>query len=166
MERKYERDRDDLAALLKEGGVHGVLRAINANTAFRFTGVYRFEGETLCNVALFDRWDPQLETGADAPLAETYCAITGRLDSPLEVQDGSSDSRFPWMQQNAVLSYCGVPIHDADNRPIGTLCHFDLQPCQAPSTEFERLGAFSSLLYECVARSHLSTAAQGGGPPA
>jgi predicted DNA-binding transcriptional regulator YafY len=39
------------------------------------------------------------------------------------------------MQDNAVAAYCGAPIRGEGGTPIGTLCHFDLQPCQAISSE-------------------------------
>ena len=133
-------------AVLEREGLHGALRHLNARTPFRFTGVYAFGGETLRNVALFDRWNPQEAKGADAPMDETFCAIVGLTDGLLEVVDGRIDPRFPRMQKNAVQSYCGAPIRDESGTPVGTLCHFDLMPCQAPSAELPLLTAAAAQL--------------------
>ena len=130
---------------LRDGGLGAALRLLNERTPFRFTGVYRFDGAMLRNVALFDRWTGAESPGADAPMDETFCGITGRIDQPLEVTDGEKDARFPWMQANAVRSYTGTPIRDGDGTAIGTLCHFDLQPCQSISSELPWLARAAAL---------------------
>lgn len=142
----------ELKHLLDSNDIHGVLRKLNSRTSFRFTGLYVFDGDTLRNFALFDRWSPAETKGADAPMSETYCAIAGRLNRGLEVEDGQADDRFPWMQGNPVLSYCGVPIHAPDGQAVGTVCHFDLQSCEAPDTEVELLQGVTPFLYPLLAQ--------------
>jgi hypothetical protein len=134
-----------LTAALASGGLPAALRLLNARTPFRFTGLYRFDGARLRNVALFDRWTPEQTRGQDAPMNETFCAIAGRMDEALEVTDGPHDARFPWMQSNAVESYCGTPIHDVAGEAIGTLCHFDLKPCQSVRSELPLLAQAATL---------------------
>jgi len=124
-----------LADVLGRDGLHAALKLLNARTPFRYTGVYRFDGGTLRNVALFDRWAPEMPRGPDAPIGETYCAITGKLNDALVVSDGRRDPRHPWMRGNSVVSYCGVPIRDETGVAIGTLCHFDDKPCQSQGRE-------------------------------
>jgi GAF domain-containing protein len=136
----------DAAQLLDSGGVGALLEMINGRTPFRYTGIYRFDGETLRNVALFDRRDPGISQGSDAPMIETFCAITGKGNEPVVVFDGHHDARYPWMQANAVESYCGVPVRDLTGAPVGTLCHFDLQPCQAHPEEVIFLSHVARLL--------------------
>lgn len=121
--------------VLSRDGLHAALKLLNARTPFRFTGIYRFDGAVLRNVALFDRWAPDQPRGSDAPLGETYCAITGKLNDALVVSDGRRDPRHPWMQGNSVVSYCGVPIRGESGLAIGTLCHFDDKPCQSQGAE-------------------------------
>ena len=139
-----------LRAALRAGGLHAALGFLNARTAFRFTGLYRFDGDILRNVALYDRWSPREARGADAPMAQTFCAIVGQLHGPLEVSDGRNDRRFPWMQANAVVSYCGVPVLDADGKPVGSLCHFDLKPCQAATSELSLMVQAAELFRDAV----------------
>lgn len=121
--------------ILSRDGLHAALKLLNARTPFRFTGVYRFDGDVLRNVALFDRWAPDQPRGSDAPIGETYCAITGKLNDALLVSDGRRDPRHPWMHGNSVVSYCGVPIRADSGLAIGTLCHFDDLPCQTQGAE-------------------------------
>lgn len=128
-------------------GVHAALTLLNGRTPYRFTGVYRFEGDTLRNISLVDRWSPQEERGADAPMEETFCAIVRSRGDELTVSDGRGDDRFPWMADNAVASYCGVLLRDADGVPFGTLCHFDLQRCEPPASELALMRAAGPLLY-------------------
>ncbi|GAC1537810.1 MAG: hypothetical protein NVS2B4_17900 [Ramlibacter sp.] len=124
-----------LAHVLTRDGLHSALKLLNGRTAFRFTGVYSFDGDILRNVGLFDRWAPDRLEGADAPIGQTFCAITAKLNDALVVSDGRRDPRHPWMQGNSVVSYCGVPIRAESGQAIGTLCHFDDQPCQSQGAE-------------------------------
>lgn len=133
--------------ILQSQGLHSALGFLNARTPHRFTGSYRFDGDTLRNVALFDRWDPSTKQGADAPMEQTFCAIVGRQERSLEVLDGSTDERFPWMADNAVLSYCGALIQGQNGPPLGTICHFDVQRCQTTSAEIPLLETCGELLF-------------------
>ena len=144
---------DELAQVseaLRAGGLHAALALLNARTVHRFTGIYRYDGDTLRNVALFDRFAPDVEQGADAPMAATYCAIVPRVGESLEVSDGRSDTRFAWMQDNPVVYYCGVLIRDQAGTVIGTLCHYDLQRCETRSSELPLMGAAAPLLYQAI----------------
>lgn len=143
--------------MLQSRGLHAALGLLNSRTTHRFTGVYRFDGEWLRNVALFDRWNPLQAVGADAPMRETFCAIVPTQGTTLEVIDGSTDPRFPWMNENAVVSYCGTLIRAVTGDPFGTLCHFDTGRCEAASSQlFPLMAAAAPLIYRAVA----------AGPPA
>jgi hypothetical protein len=137
---------------LQSHGLHPALRLLNARTSHRFTGVYRYDGALLRNVALVDRWNPDVTKGDDAPMAETFCAIVPSVGETLEVTDGPEDARFPWMVSNAVLSYCGALIRDPSGDPYGTLCHFDLARCEVSSTQLPLLAAATPLIYHALPR--------------
>ncbi|RYY95819.1 MAG: hypothetical protein EOO24_22165 [Comamonadaceae bacterium] len=139
------------AETLRTGGLHAALGLLNARTTHRFTGVYRYEGKWLRSIALFDRWNPELVQGSDAPMEETFCAIVPTQGLSLEVLDGPADPRFPWMHENAVVSYCGTLIQGDDGSPFGTLCHFDLNRCQAAASEFPLMMAATPLIWQAVA---------------
>jgi len=113
----------------------------------------------LRNIALVDRWNPEVRQGDDAPMSETFCAIVAdEEDATLEVGDGSRDPRFPWMQSNPVVCYCGALIRDHIGEPFGTVCHFDVQRCEAGASQLPLLVAASRLIYGSVAAYRLARA--------
>jgi hypothetical protein len=140
-----------LQEVLAASGLHGALGHLNRRTPYRFTGVYRYDGDVLRNVALFDRWSPDVDQGEDAPMGETFCAIVRDTGEWLEVTDGRADPRFPWMRENAVVCYCGALIRDPEGKPFGTLCHFDVQRCQPSRSEVDLLRSVGPLMYEALA---------------
>lgn len=140
----------DFEETLRTRGLHAALRLLNARATHRFTGVYRYDGEWLRNVALVDRWNVDVTQGDDAPMKETFCAIVPSQGVALEVTDGRTDTRFPWMNQNAVGSYCGTLIRRDNGDPFGTVCHFDLMRCETASSEFPLLAAAAPLIYHAV----------------
>jgi hypothetical protein len=144
--------------LLVCDGLHAALGFLNGRVDFRFTGVFRFDGAMLRNVCLFDREGPHQRRGHDAPISQTYCGITGSGGDSLEIADGRLDPRFPWMQGNAVIAYCGVPVFEPRGDVIGSLCHFDLRPCQIPKAELPTVRAAAGLVwtYCLAARSDTS----------
>lgn len=135
---------------LASGGLRGALRALNQRAPHRFTGVYRFDDDTLRSVALFDRWNPDAEVGADAPMSETFCAIIPSQGTGLEVTFGPSDERFPWMRDNVVVCYCGALLRDEQGEPWGSVCHFDVQPCQTAKSHLPDLLAVAPAVYQAV----------------
>lgn len=141
----------DVQDALAAGGLFAALRTLNQRAPHRFTGVYRYDGDTLRNVALFDRWHPEAERGTDAPMAETFCALVPSQGMSLEVVDGTTDKRFPWMRDNDVVCYCGALLRDEAGTPWGTVCHFDLQPCEAARSILPEMLAVSALVYEAAA---------------
>lgn len=151
-----------LTEVLSRHGLHAALKLLNARTPFRYTGVYRFDGDMLRNVALFDRWAPQQPRGCDAPMGETYCAITGKLNDSLLVSDGQRDPRHPWMRGNSVVSYCGVPIRAESGIALGTLCHFDEKPCQSQGAEATFLMCIAEVFRPWVLASRTDAGEQRG----
>ena len=139
------------AALLAAGDMHGVLAHLNARTAHRYTGLYRFDGPVLRNVALVDRDDLSVRAGADAPMRETYCGIVGETEAPFATPDAGADPRVADHPARAsVVSYCGALVRDARGRAVGTLCHFDVVPRPVPAAEIPVLEAVAPLMAEAV----------------
>ena len=133
--------------LLHYQGVPAALEYLNNRTPHRYTGLFRFDGDTLRNEALFDRKHPDVRQGADVPMATTYCALVGRQQAPLEILDAAGDPQASGVD-TPVISYCGVLLRDAHGRTYGTLCHYDLQRCQERTTDLPLLEAAAQLLYQ------------------
>ena len=147
---KMTAELNEFQQILSAEGLHPALRFVNLRTPHRFTGVYRYDGEMLRNLAMYDKFTPGLLRGDDAPLAQTFCANVQGAGGTLEVLDGSSDERFPWMATSPVISYCGVEISDIDGRPFGTLCHFDTQRCQQRVSDIPLLTAAAPLIWQAL----------------
>jgi PAS domain S-box-containing protein len=139
--------------ILDMQGVHEALRFLNSRTPHRFTALYRFDPPTLRNVAIFDSYAPDVKKGDDTPMAETYCAIVGELQNSFTTADTRRDDRLrTHPARNTVISYCGVLLRDAAGRPYGTLCHFDLVPCEVPIREMPLMEAAAPLLMSAILR--------------
>jgi len=145
---------DEFRAALRDG-VHASLRYLNRRTPHRFTAVYRYDGEMLRNVALFDRSKPEEQRGADVPMADAYCANVGRNREPLEFADASADGRFPYLPGSPVVCYSGVLISSPEGVPYGTLCHFDILRCEPRTSDIPLLKAAAPLIYELLGSQQL-----------
>jgi GAF domain-containing protein len=138
--------------VLAEEGVHAALAFLNARTSHRFTGIYRLDAPMLRNVRLFDRENPSLQIGADAPLRETYCSVVGASATPFTTADTRADERLrEHPARESTLAYCGVPLRSAEGTTLGTLCHFDLVPRPVPD-EVPVLEAAAPLILHALVR--------------
>ncbi|MBC5992781.1 hypothetical protein [Pontibacter cellulosilyticus] len=140
---------EEFKAVLNSFGVHSALKFLNNRTPHRYTGLYRYDGDTLRNIALYDSYDQELQKGDDAPMNATYCSLLQK-EQKLEITDASEDIRVKNKIITPVTSYCGVLIRDSDGEPFGTLCHFDLKRCQERISDFPLLEAAASTFYQHI----------------
>lgn len=153
MAQSLQQELDVLRDVVQQGHLRAALQLLNQRTSFRYTALFSCSPELLQCVAFYDRWDPGAVHRPAAPMNETYCSIVDSTKAALEVVDGRElDSRFPWMAGSPVVSYCGAPVRDDIGQVIGTVCHFDLKPCQAASTELPLLTLAASLFAPHLAR--------------
>ena len=137
--------------VLATQGVHEALRFLNSRTTHRFTGIYRFDGDTLRNVALLDAEHVATTRGDDAPLAATYCAIVGAYERPFATDDALVDNRLSAHPgRDMVRSYCGVLLRRPDGSAFGTLCHFDTVPCHVPTAEVALMERVAPLFMQVI----------------
>ena len=141
------REIGEFTTVLHQQGSHAALKYLNGRTPHRYTGVFRFDGDQLRSEVLYDRYEPSLIQGEDAPMEATYCSLVGRQQAPLEINDATTDLRVKDLIDTPVVSYCGVLIRDAQGTAFGTLCHYDMQRCQERTTDLPLLEAAADLLY-------------------
>jgi hypothetical protein len=146
-------DLSKFADRLRDEGMFGALKFLNGRTSHRYTGVFRFDGDMLRNVALVDRWESAVTSGEDVPLARAYCAHLASHGGTLDVEHGPTDARVPWMADSAILSYCGAVINAPDGTRWGALCHFDTSRCESNDNEVPLLDAAAHLIYGEAARA-------------
>lgn len=133
--------------ILQVGGVSEFLKFINSRTAHRYTAICRFKGSVLEGLHLYDAETLSLRDGATMHLPDTYCSIVGETDRSFTTADTRRDERLrKHGARDAVVSYCGVPIRATTGEPLGTLCHFDLIPCDVPTVEIPLMEATARLL--------------------
>ena len=143
----FAKELQEFKGALESSGVHGALGYLNKRTPHRYTGIYRYDGETLRSLAIYDRYDPNVQKGEDAPMAATYCSLLQEQQA-LEITDATEDARVKDIVITPVTSYCGVLIRDSDGKPFGSLCHFDMKRCQERLTDFPLLESAAEILYQ------------------
>ena len=121
--------RERFRALVRAGGLPAGLRALNTAVPYRYSAVFRFDGDMLRNVCLVDKLDPSVMRCADQPISESYCIYIQRSRRRFSVENAGSDHRVAsHPKRTDFQSYYGVPIIGTDGRLIGTVCHFDVNP--------------------------------------
>lgn len=136
-----------LEKVLETRGLHEALRFLNSRTPHRFTAMYRFDSPTLQNLALVDSHAPDVRKGDDTAMDESYCSIVGATGRTFTTEDTRVDDRLrEHPARDTVVSYAGVLLRDEDGQPFGTLCHFDLVPCEVPVQEIPLLEAACPVL--------------------
>lgn len=145
--------------ILDKEGVHAALRFLNDLTPHRFTGIYRYDGDILRNVYLYDQVDPSVIHGQDVAMIDAYCANVGRSGFGIEFSNINSNEMIGIKSGSPVISYCGVLVRDSSGKPYGTLCHYDLKSCDATG-DLTLLEKIAPLVYRSLVRQGLPD--QGG----
>ncbi|MGI4869671.1 MAG: hypothetical protein ACRYFX_00680 [Janthinobacterium lividum] len=137
----------EFTTLLAQQGVTAALAYLNRRTPHRYTGLFRFDGDVLRTQVQFDCNLPaQQQEQEEERLATAYCALVGRQQAGLDGIEAPTDPAATEPLTSSIF-YHSVLIHDAQGRPYGTLCHYDLQRCQQRTTDQPLLEAAALLLY-------------------
>lgn len=136
---------------LKKTGVRAALQYLNSISTHRFTALFRFEGNTLRNLHLIDRENPQIERCPDLPVLESYCIYVRNSAKPFLIEDSLQDERVEGHPKRQIVkSYCGVPLIDVDGTLFGTICHFDFKPIPFTQGEAFLLNEVAPFLIEAI----------------
>jgi GAF domain-containing protein len=121
-------DLNDLQFALRSG-VISALRYLNARTPHRFTGIFKYENETLRNLFLVDREDEHTSPWPPFPATHSYCGIMQDTARPFVTGNAHVDDRLTrHPARDQVISYCGVPLRARSGVLYASLCHFDYRP--------------------------------------
>src|SRR5262249_52083684 len=125
---------------------------LNSRMPHRFTGVYLFDPPILRNPYLCDAFAPNVvKRGEDSTISDSYCAIVRSERRSLGVENSRTDPRVAGHPaREIVISYCGVPISDERGEPFGTICHFDHQPCEVPTSELVLMEQLAPHVHEAI----------------
>ena len=137
----------EFRTIVRNRGLHDGLRFLNARTPHRYTGIYRYDGDMLRNVYLYDQFSPSVCKGADVKMVDAYCALVGQRQATVEFADINAEKSIAVKADSPVVSYSGALIRDDHGEPFGTLCHFDTKPSQARMSDVPLLEAIAPLIY-------------------
>lgn len=130
---------------LHNNGIFASIKYLNSLTPHRYTGFYKFEGHTLRNVYMVDKFDGTVEKGSDETIDNTYCSYL--LSNPeLQLEETSASEHY--IPSSNVIAYCGTLIQDAEGNSLGSLCHFDTMRCEVRKSNIPLLRLAGPLLYK------------------
>lgn len=132
---------ENFASVLQSQGLVEALRVLNRKVPHRFTGVFLFDPPTLVNHALVDSWDTSAYPLGEMPIEQTFCGRVDVTGEAFTTNSAAVDPRLAGhhLARNTVQSYCGVVLRDPDGEIRGTLCHWDLKPCDFAATAEQEL---------------------------
>lgn len=136
---------------LRTAGVFGLLRDLNLETPYRFTGIYRFEENWVRSVWLYDRETPERQYGSDVLWDASYCRMTAANGDACEITNSTLDPRLKsHAARDTVQSYVAVLLRHPMHQTFGTLCHYDTEPRVCPPHALACLRAVRPLLEQAL----------------
>jgi CheY-like chemotaxis protein len=118
-----------------------LLRALNADSGYRYTAFLRLRTPALHSVWTFDREHPRFDRwpiGLGA--GSTPCGAVLATRAPLVLEDAEDEPRLPAaLRHVAMRAFAGVPLLDDEQRVVSILCHFSPTPVPADRAVRERL---------------------------
>ncbi|MEC5214466.1 hypothetical protein RCH06_003030 [Polaromonas sp. CG_9.5] len=128
------------------GGLHGALGFLNSRTCYRYTAIYRLDGQMMRNIHLYDRLGENPTHLSEIPLGDSFCQFVMK-DSGFHTANSGEDKRlFDHAYRGIVNSYFGLPLSRKPGTIYGTLCHFDFEPMAISEDEIPLLEAVSAEL--------------------
>ncbi len=132
----------------ERGGLHGALHYLNARTTFRYTAIYRLDGQMMRNIFLYDRQGENPSSLSEVPLGDSFCQFV-LSDKGFSTVNSTNDARllgYPY--QGVINSYFGLPLSRKAGTIFGTFCHFDALPMVISDSEIALLEAVSTVLMD------------------
>ncbi|RCJ26003.1 hypothetical protein A6770_26925 [Nostoc minutum NIES-26] len=137
----------ELRSILVRQDIRAAVIFLNGLTEHRFTSLYQFDEETLHNICFFDRENPTQELTPDIPVMASYCVFVRNSCGTFTTPNSLLDDRVrDHPKQQAVQSYCGVPLLDEDSKMFGTICHFDFRPIAISNANVALMEAVAPLI--------------------
>ena len=133
-------------AKLEAGGVEAAIEFLNSRTPFRYSAIFRLEGDQIRNLYLYDREHQTVSQPQPMPLRESFCQIVvdeGTFTTAHSAVDARVDGHA---KQGVLNAYFGLPLVDTPGSIFGTFCHFDPEPKSLDTPEIPFLEAVTPLL--------------------
>lgn len=136
-----------LKSTLDSGGIIAGLQFLNSRVPHRYTGIYKFHGDMIHRVFLYDKLDGPQPFAKSTPVAESFAGFI-TADQPFSVTDASSKvGLIKAVKRSSVVSYFGVGMSQVPGKVFGSLCHFDrVRQVMPPGEDVFLLHAREALL--------------------
>jgi GAF domain-containing protein len=132
-------------------GLRAAMRWLNQQVPYRFTAIFRFDGDMLRNICFVDKQNPELIACTDQPIMDSYCIYIHRTGEEFRLENSIADQRVAGHpKQQGYLSYYGIPLFDRDNRMLGTVCHFDQLPVHVTEAIVSALDELGPLISDAA----------------
>ena len=125
--------------LLANSGIVPALAMLNDRTPFRFTAIYKLNGDVMHAAHAFDRESEYRSWLKVVPLGRSFCQHAVE-HGEFVTSHASRDQRLtdrPYA--GMVESYYGRLLTKECGTPYGTFIHFDLEPRSIPAEEIHFL---------------------------
>ncbi len=131
-----------------KGGLQGALQYLNARTTFRYTAIYRLDGQMMRNIALYDRQGEAPASLSEVPLGDSFCQFVIKHKGFATGNSADDERLAGHPYQGLMNSYYGLPLSRKPGTIYGTFCHFDADPMLIPDGEIPLLEAVSTVLMD------------------
>jgi hypothetical protein len=133
---------------IEQDGLNGALRFLNSRTSYRYTAIYRLDGQMMRNIHLYDRRGEDATNLSEVPLGDSFCQFVMK-DNGFHTSNSADDERLVDHAYRGVMnSYFGLPLSRKPGTIYGTLCHFDFEPMVLADDEIPLLEAVGAELLD------------------
>lgn len=137
---------EQIQYLIAEGRFAQALELLNAISPYRFTALYRIDGEALHNLVIYDKQSRDQPRLSSMQLGDSYCHYVRESRDAFLVTDSDQDARVATHPKRpTVHAYCGVPILSGAGEVFGTICHFDYDPVDDDGSAAQWLSAVAEI---------------------
>ncbi len=138
-------------AILRADGLFLAMRWLNDRVPYRYSAVFRFDGDVLHNLCLIDKDNPKITTCPDQPITESYCLYIRRSSEVFSVEESLVDGRVEdHPKRRNFQCYYGIPLYGAKGQLLGTVCHFDSSPVRVTEEVASALDDLGPLIAEAA----------------
>ena len=140
--------------ILRAEGLFAAMRWLNDRVPYRYSAIFRFDGEMLRNICLIDKNNPNISNCPDQAITESYCMYIRRSGQAFAVEEALQDKRVEGHpKRRSVQCYYGIPLYGAKGRVLGTVCHFDNLPVRVTEEIASALDDLAPLITDAAFKS-------------
>ena len=125
-----------------------MLNFLNSRTTFRYTGIFRWEGDMVRTICLFDRNGEKVPSSPTVRLDDTFCQFVTEASNFITTESANDERLMKFKNRDAMDSYVGLPLLREPGDIYGTLCHFDPEARLISDSEVLFLQAVAVLLMD------------------